>query len=285
MSILSFSLDLCSPDPPQVAKRAGLALGKGERRTRNKANRSEKVRQTSSLSFSVSFCVPRSCSFRPPFPLTNVYEPNDCTIPQTVTDTFSPFPFETKQKQNTKTKTKRNKTDPGQEEGADGESAEIKKSPGLDPNAGPSQVEWADILNCVSSSERYGQRARSALHTAISCGHKKCVSMLLSAGVDTNIADADGITPLMTSLSLGMDKVSKDLLYIGNARVDAVNRWGDTVLKCAFACPAERQLRSSEPSATVSGTLRNVEMLLASGSDVTVSDSDGNFPLHWLAGG
>ena len=46
----------------------------------------------------------------------------------------------------------------------------------------------------------------------------------------------------MSSLAQGDDKVTKDLLYIGQADVNAVDESGNTVLKYSFVSPAARKL-------------------------------------------
>ena len=46
----------------------------------------------------------------------------------------------------------------------------------------------------------------------------------------------------MSSLGQGDDKVTKDLLYIGGADVNAVDNWGNNVLKYSFLSPSSRKL-------------------------------------------
>jgi len=49
----------------------------------------------------------------------------------------------------------------------------------------------------------------------------------------------------MSSLGQGDDKVTKDLLYIGQANVNAVDAWGNNVLKYSFVSPNARKLASA----------------------------------------
>jgi ankyrin repeat protein len=145
----------------------------------------------------------------------------------------------------------------------------------------------------------------------------------LSAGASVNVSDENGITPLMTSLGQGDDKVTKDLLYIGNADINAVDESGNNVLKYSFVSPASRKLllamdkavpikrkqdtmtillegsrsknsnqeeeeeeaSTNTGSTIVDGNDRNMLQLLQNGADVTACDSDGNYPLHWLGRG
>ena len=46
----------------------------------------------------------------------------------------------------------------------------------------------------------------------------------------------------MSSLAQGDDKVTKDLLFIGKANVNAVDRWGNNVVKYSFLSPPSRKL-------------------------------------------
>ena len=110
----------------------------------------------------------------------------------------------------------------------------------------------------------------------------------------------------MSSLGQGDDKVTKDLLYIGSADVNAVDARGNNVLKYSFVAPTGKgklakttttttttmqsssnnnQAEDKERLPTVAGNDRNTRLLLRGGVDVTVCDADGNFPLHWLCRG
>ena len=200
------------------------------------------------------------------------------------------------------------------------ESEDIIDKPftiGVDPNAGPNVQQWASVLNATGSFPLYLYEAISSLHAAVKGQHKSIISALLSAGADVNIGDANGVTPLMSSLAQGDDKVTKDLLFIGGASVNAVDRWGNNVVKYSFLSPAARKLLASVAPDSVSGvqnrpsTLevltgseadsgsisqsdkalnilcsdRNMLLVLNSGADVSTCDADGNYPLHWLGRG
>ena len=187
---------------------------------------------------------------------------------------------------------------------------EIPTGPGIDPNHGPTIKQWSQVLNATASFPLYHHSDRTALHAAVVGQHAPVISALLSASVDVNIADLNGLTPLMSSLGQGDDKVTKDLLYIGAADVNAVDARGNNVLKYSFVAPAgkgklaktttttttttttqsssnnnQAEDKASEILPTVVGNDRNTRLLLRGGVDVTVCDADGNFPLHWLCRG
>ena len=114
---------------------------------------------------------------------------------------------------------------------------------GIDPNSGPNIEQWSSVLNAIGTFPMYEYESISSIHAAVKGQHKSVISSLLSAGADVNIGDANGVTPLMSSLAQGDDKVTKDLLFIGKANVNAVDRWGNNVVKYSFLSPPSRKLR------------------------------------------
>ena len=117
--------------------------------------------------------------------------------------------------------------------------------PGTDPNCGPTMETWSTVLNAQASFPQYFHKTKTAIHAAVTGQHAPVISALLSAGVNVNIADQDGITPLMSALGQGDDKVVKDLLYIGQSDVNAVDNWGNTVLKYSYVSPSGRNLMNA----------------------------------------
>ena len=104
---------------------------------------------------------------------------------------------------------------------------------------------WSTVLNAQASFPQYFHKTKTAIHAAVTGQHAPVISALLSAGVNVNIADQDGITPLMSALGQGDDKVVKDLLYIGQSDVNAVDNWGNTVLKYSYVSPSGRNLMNA----------------------------------------
>ena len=165
---------------------------------------------------------------------------------------------------------------------------------GVDPNSGPTKAQWAKVLNSTNSVEEYEHNLRTAIHAAVVGEHFAQVGLLLAAGVDVNIADEQQITPLHSALAQGLDKIVKDLLFIGESKIDAVTKWGDSILKYAFVSPSSRKLRgllrfhleehANEEMEPVLGNSRFVTTFLENG-DVTSCDADGNYPMHWLING
>ena len=67
----------------------------------------------------------------------------------------------------------------------------------------------------------------SALLLAVHGGREREVAVLLGAGCDVNLADADGITPLMAAAMNGSVAIARQLLDKGaDPRVS--NKWGMT---------------------------------------------------------
>ena len=101
--------------------------------------------------------------------------------------------------------------------------------------------------------------------------HMKILVKLLSIGIDVNVHDFAGFTPLHHCVSsVGNDvtfKMAERLLRAG-ANVNSQNRFGETPLMNACM--------------SVGNTVHYaaVEMLLKYGADPTVKDNEGNFPTY-----
>jgi len=75
--------------------------------------------------------------------------------------------------------------------------------------------------------------ATPTLLLAVHGGREEEVRNLLATGVDVNLADADGITPLMASAMNGNITVARLLLDSGACR-DRFNKWGMTARAIAI---------------------------------------------------
>ena len=94
--------------------------------------------------------------------------------------------------------------------------------------------------------------------------HEKVLIKLLSLGVDLNVRDMAGYTPLHHCVQSGNDvtfKMTKRLLKAG-AKVDAKNRFGSTPLMDAVCSIKE-------------GDYKFIELLLEHGANQCLSDNDG----------
>jgi ankyrin repeat protein len=150
-------------------------------------------------------------------------------------------------------------------------------------------------LNSTANIVEYEYNSRTPLHAAVVGEHFPQIGLLLAAGADANISDAQQITPLHSAIAQGLDKVVNDLVFIGKSAIDAVTEWGDSILKYAFVSPSSRKLRSllrfhfeehaHEAMESVSGNARFVTLFLENGADVTSCDADGNYPMHWIING
>lgn len=92
------------------------------------------------------------------------------------------------------------------------------------------------------------------------------VDELLALGVDPNVRDATGLTPLMSAAFMGHDGILRTLIA-RDAVLDGQDERGYTALM--FACNA--------------GKLLSVKFLLRAGADVNARDNDGSTPLMFAA--
>ena len=107
----------------------------------------------------------------------------------------------------------------------------------------------------VNVKDRFGF---TPLREAAWYGHKEIVELLLDKGVNVNAKDEDGWTPLHFAVT----KEIAELFIAEGADVTAKNKWGGTTLQYA----ARR------------GYKEVVELLIAEGADVNAQDDDGETP-------
>ncbi len=134
------------------------------------------------------------------------------------------------------------------------EVAKVLLSAGADVNmkgkGGNTALMWAawwgdpEVIKAILAGNPYlnegNARGETALLRAIEAASQGVVreddnegiKVLLSAGVDVNVADVNGWTALMTAAWSGNVEVVKFLLSAG-ANLNAVNKDGETVLDCA----------------------------------------------------
>lgn len=112
-----------------------------------------------------------------------------------------------------------------------------------DPNLGPDQTCWRQLLNARADEQRTQTFGTTALLMATITGLETAVGSLLLAGADPNVRGYDGQSPLMCALGQGMDEAARGLVGAG-ADVDAVNLQGSSVLKCAFLCPPRQVMQN-----------------------------------------
>ena len=56
---------------------------------------------------------------------------------------------------------------------------------------------------------------RNALHLASRAGHENCITYLIEKGVDANVVDREGLTPLMHATNAGNEAASNLLISKG----------------------------------------------------------------------
>lgn len=104
---------------------------------------------------------------------------------------------------------------------------------------------------------------RTMLHCAAAALHSTNSNLLLERGLDPNIQDHQGRTPLHLATPQKDGVNLARLLLARGARADARDQKGVTALM------------HSQPEA--------IKLLVDKGADLTAQDSDGNTALHWAA--
>ena len=130
----------------------------------------------------------------------------------------------------------------GQQDLSQSDYASVRKKEG-DPNLGPSREQWKHILNVPFDDVRNKQRNLTPLLAAQIGGVGVVVKALLKAGVNPNVADGDGVTPLMHALRQGSEKGVQNILEAGG-NVDAIDNIGNSVIKLAIVAPFPGQIES-----------------------------------------
>ncbi len=125
---------------------------------------------------------------------------------------------------------------------------------GLGPNASEgeafiSAVKDGDVNKALELANQPGSRVASyrsydgltALHIVTRKRELDWVGFLLNRGADPNIGDPKGDTPLMIAAGIGFEEAAAAMLGRG-ARVDAVNRHGETALTRAVQSKQARMV-------------------------------------------
>jgi ankyrin repeat protein len=108
---------------------------------------------------------------------------------------------------------------------------------------------------------------KTPLHDAAGLGNLKAMEFLLDKGVDINVRDNNGKTPLHDAAGLGNLKAMEFLLDKG-VDINVRDNNGRTPLHDAAGL----------------GNLKAMEFLLDKGVDINVRDNNGRTPLHMAAG-
>jgi len=104
------------------------------------------------------------------------------------------------------------------------------------------------------------------LFVAVYNGDYEAVNSLLDRGVEPEVSNIAGLTPLHFAVS-GNNLAIIDLLISRNADMNAINLWGGSLLHCA----------------TLGGTPAIFQTLLDRGCDPNSRDNEGKTPLHYAA--
>lgn len=132
-------------------------------------------------------------------------------------------------------------------------------------------VRW--LLNRGASFTAVDKKGSTVLHIAAEShrcnGDVSTVGLLLGKGIDIDVKDSHGKTPLNRAASSGIDEMVSELLRHG-AQIEACN--GTGVRPLHFAAKSLRACRLSFPT---------VQVLLDNGAEVNALDRDGRTALHW----
>ena len=105
-----------------------------------------------------------------------------------------------------------------------------------------------------------------ALFDAAEVGNIDAVKQHLAAGMDVNVKNEAGVTPLHLAALMGHKEIA-ELLIAKGADVNETDSDGKTPLS----------------SAAYSGRKEIAELLIAEGADVNAKDKDGATPLNWAS--
>lgn len=161
-----------------------------------------------------------------------------------------------------------------------------------DPNRGPTRAFWEGLLEFQADEHHTRTAFSTMLLVAIQGGLLDTVNSLIEETAGINIADVEGVTPIMHSLLLG-DASSVSAIIHSGANIDAIDKRGNPVITyaCHGACIDDVAISFFKFAATTKGdiVLSNgdfslLPMLLTAGVDTRVSTSAGNSPLHSILG-
>uniref|UniRef100_A0ABD2XEJ9 Cadherin domain-containing protein n=1 Tax=Trichogramma kaykai TaxID=54128 RepID=A0ABD2XEJ9_9HYME len=126
-------------------------------------------------------------------------------------------------------------------------------------------LELGQDPNCLEQ-----EMSDSPLHSALRCGNRRVVDLLLRNGANPNLANKNGLTPLhIICKRYDDDGLVKMLFELSNEKyqplqVDAQDEFGDTPLQVTLSCDRKNLF----------------ELLLRKGANPNLANSEGSTPLH-----
>lgn len=158
-----------------------------------------------------------------------------------------------------------------------------------DPNHGPNRAFWARLLSqCADDNYSYASNAPPIAVCLLGLLQEQA-DMLVKCGVDVNITDSFGLSPLMYALFFSFRDLSISLLQQG-ADIDAIDQAGNPVIKYALLSildltqiPSEHCFNIEDNVSYILGRANVLDVILQNGVDLRVCDAEGNYPLHVAA--
>lgn len=133
--------------------------------------------------------------------------------------------------------------------------------------------ENTDAVECLVSNskikiDQQDQHGNSALMIAVNQNNLSIIQKLLNKGADINLADFDGLTPLMFAATNGFIDVVQYCANYPTITINQQSKKGNTALMVALY---------AEKSLIIKRQL--IQLLLAAGADPEMGNNDGTTPL------
>ena len=162
-----------------------------------------------------------------------------------------------------------------------------------DPNHGPTRAFWRDLLEVQADEYHTRSKNSTMLLVGLQGVLIDLVKDLIEESAGVNIADEEGVSPIMHSLLLGDASIVSAIIQSG-ADLDARDNYGNPAITyaCHGACvdiltvSRFQQIAQTEDKVIVltHGNCSLLSLLLTAGVDTRVSTPAGNSPFHSVLG-
>lgn len=154
-------------------------------------------------------------------------------------------------------------------------SSGVREAALMSATAGSREEMVAFLLDQGSYIDAKNEHGCSGLHQAVDANAVGLVKLLLERGADTNVRDAEGITPLHLAARI---RIAIKHEREGDGKI------GELLVKYSTKCNATDQYwRTALHLASIAGRQMLVRSLLNKGVDITTRDQRGWTAFHWAA--